>query len=155
MQIRSIEERDFPAVARLLRVLAKQFIVHESTPEGASTFLRENDETGLRGFAANGCMYYVAESGGAIAGFIAVREHKHLFHLFVATEWQRQGVARKLWEVARRAAREGGNDGVFTVNSSNYALPVYEAMGFERSAPMQCQRGLCFNPMQLVDAGQV
>lgn len=151
MHIRRIEERDLPAVARLFRVLAQRFIVHESTPEGASTFLRENDEAGLRAFVEKGYAYHVAEIAGEIAGFIAIRDQQHLFHMFVAEHWQRQGVGRKLWEVARRAARKAGNDGTFTVNASNYALPVYEALGFVRTAPMQCVKGLYFNPMRLVD----
>jgi hypothetical protein len=43
MWIRSIEEADLPAVARLLNVLSREFIVHESTPEGAATFPESED----------------------------------------------------------------------------------------------------------------
>lgn len=152
MQIRPLEEADIPAVARLLRSLAAEFIVHESPCEGAATFLRENDEQGLRGFVARGYAYHVAEDGGTIAGFIAVRERRHVFHLFVDKRWQRQGVARRLWDVARRVARDSGGNGGFTVNSSNFAVPAYEAMGFVRSAPMQCKDGLYFNPMEFAPA---
>jgi hypothetical protein len=38
IRIRSIEEADLPSVARLLNVLSREFIVRESTPEGAATF---------------------------------------------------------------------------------------------------------------------
>jgi GNAT superfamily N-acetyltransferase len=149
MLIRPIEERDIAAVARLLDVLAREFIVHESTPEGASTFLRENDEAGIRGYIAMGHVYHVADCDGEIAGFIAIRERKHLFHMFVGARWQRRGLSRKLWEVARAAAIDVGASGQFTVNASNFAVPVYEAMGFVRTAPMQCVKGLFFNPMEL------
>lgn len=149
MLIRAIEERDIPVVARLLNVLAREFIVHESTPEGRSTFLRENDAEGIRRYIGMGHVYQVAESDGEIAGFIAVRERKHLFHMFVGVKWQRQGLGRKLWEVARDAAIEAGGSGSFTVNASNFAVPVYESMGFVRTAPMQCMKGLYFNPMEL------
>jgi GNAT superfamily N-acetyltransferase len=149
MLIRPIDDRDVPAVARLFRALASEFIVHESTPEGACTFLRENDEQGLRGFIARGHVYHVAEIDGEIVGFIAVRERRHLFHMFVAKRLHGQGIARRLWDVARRAAVEDGHDGVFTVNSSNFALPVYEALGFVRTAPTQYTNGLYYNPMQL------
>ena len=150
MQIMPIGDADIPAVARLLKELAKQFIVHESTPEGAATFLRENDETGLRGFIASGHVYHVAIVDGELAGFIAVRERKHLFHMFVGAKWQRRGIAGQLWAVARRSAMDAGGEGDFTVNSSNFAVPVYEAMGFVRTAPMQCVKGLYFNPMALL-----
>lgn len=149
MRIRSIEEADVPALARLLRELAEEFIVHESPPEGRVSFLRENDEDGLRGYLARGFVYHVAEIDGEIAGFVAVRERSHLFQLFVGKRWQRRGVARALWEVARRVACEGGHPGVRTVNASNHAVPVYEALGFVRSAPMQFNKGVYFNPMEL------
>lgn len=149
MLIRPIEDKDVPAVARLLKVLARQFIVHESTPEGAATFLRENDEEAIRRYIAIGHVYHVAESEGDIAGFVAVRGCNHLFHMFVGVQWQRQGVGRMLWEVARAAAIDCGGTGGFTVNASNFAVPVYEAMGFVRTAPMQSLKGLFFNPMEL------
>jgi GNAT superfamily N-acetyltransferase len=148
MLIRPIEENDIPEVARLLNVLSREFIVHESTPEGASTFLRENDEEGIRRYIEMGHVYHVAEIDGEIAGFIAIRERKHLFHMFVAVKWQRQRVGRKLWEVARETAILSGGSGAFTVNASNFAVPMYEAMGFVRTAPMQCVKGLFFNPME-------
>jgi GNAT superfamily N-acetyltransferase len=154
MLIRPIEPDDIPAVARLFRELALEFIVHESPPEGAATFLRENDEQALRAYLARGHVYHVAVAGGELAGFIAVRELTHLFHLFVATRWQRQGIARLLWETARNSALAAGNPGWFTVNSSNFALPVYAAWGFVRTAPTQSNKGLYYNPMrlELVDA---
>jgi GNAT superfamily N-acetyltransferase len=149
MLIRALEQDDIPAAARLLRALALEFIVNEATHEEASTFLRENDEEGLRGFVERGYVYHVAVIDGELAGFVAVRERSHLYHLFVGRRWQRQGVARRLWDVARNAALAGGNPGIFTVNSSNNAVPVYESFGFVRTAPMQCLRGIQFNPMQL------
>ncbi len=51
--------------------------------------------------------------------------------------------------MGRRARRGAGNPGLFTVNASNYAVGVYEALGFARTAPIQCKNGIYFNPMQL------
>lgn len=149
MQIRPLANTDIAAVAALLRTLALEYIVHESPREGASTFLAENDEIGVRGFVARGHVYHVAVDGDELAGFIALRDNSHLFHLFVGKRWHGQGLARRLWEVARDAAIARGGDGVFTVNSSNHAVPVYEAFGFVRVGPTQCAKGLYYNPMRL------
>ncbi len=149
MLIRSMEQADVPAAARLLSALAEEFIVQESPPEGRVTFLRENDEEGLRGYLASGFVYHVALVDGEIAGFIAVRDRTHLFQLFVDKRWHGRGVARALWEVARRVACADGHPGVRTVNASNYAVPVYEAFGFVRTGPTQFRKGVYFNPMEL------
>jgi GNAT superfamily N-acetyltransferase len=144
-----MEPADIPAAAQLLRALAREFIVHESSPEDACTFLRENDADGIRGYIALGHVYHVAVEGDELAGFVAVRERSHLFHLFVARQWQRRGVARRLWDVAREAALAAGNPGAFTVNSSLVGRPVYESFGFVPTDPIQCKRGLRFLPMRL------
>ncbi|MGH8855486.1 MAG: GNAT family N-acetyltransferase [Telluria sp.] len=149
MLIRPLTAADIPSVAALLRALAREYIVHESPPEGASTFLAENDEMGVRGFLARGHVYHVAEIEGALAGFVAVCDRSHLFHLFVGKGWHRRGVARALWETAREAALAAGGDGSFTVNASNFAVPVYEAFGFVRVGPTQFAKGLYYNPMRL------
>ena len=152
MLIRPPLDADLPAMARLLRASALEFIVHESPPEGASTFLRENDEAGLRAYLHAGHVYHLALLDDALAGFIAIRDNGHVFHLFVDRARQRRGIARRLWEVGRAAAVRRGGDGSFTVNASNYAVPVYAAWGFERTAPTQCVKGLYFNPMRYTPA---
>ncbi len=148
MLIRPFIASDLAACACLLRASASEFIVHASPPEGACTFLRENDEEGLRGYLAAGHVYHVAVDGAALAGFIAIRGNSHVFHLFVDKRWHRQGLARRLWEAARGAAVARGGNGAFTVNSSHYAVPVYASFGFERSGPTRCVKGLSFNPMR-------
>ena len=150
MFIRPCEDRDLPAMARLFRASALEYIVHDSPREGACSFLRENDEEGLRGFVRSGHFYHVAFEAGELAGFIAIRNNDHLYHLFVDRRWHRQGLARRLWDVARAAALARGGAGSFTVNASSFAVPVYEAFGFERTGPLQCVKGLKVNPMRFI-----
>jgi GNAT superfamily N-acetyltransferase len=153
MLIRPMEGTDIPAAARLLHELASEFIVDEFPVEGACTFLRENDEDGIRGYIARGHIYHVAYVGDELAGFVAVRDGSHLFHMFVDKRWHRQGVARRLWDVAREAALAAGNPGVFTVNSSLFAQPLYHALGFVPTGPVQHKKGVTFQPMELRLAG--
>lgn len=148
MTIRPITDDDIPAVAALMRSLSNEFIVHDCSPVAAASFVRENDEHAIRAFVRAGMAYHVAEKEQGIAGFIAIRDNKHVFHMFVAKAHHRQGIAKALWAVARQAAIEKGNPGQFTVNASNYALSAYEAMGFVRTAPVQCKNGITYNPMQ-------
>ena len=102
MMIRPLVPADIPAVAGLLHELAREYIVHESPPEGAATFLAENGEMGVRGFLARGHVYHVAVAEGELAGFVAVRDRSHLFHLFVGKRWQRRGLARALGRLRTR-----------------------------------------------------
>jgi ribosomal protein S18 acetylase RimI-like enzyme len=139
--IRPAQDDDYPVIAALLKTLALAFITPGMAPEAASTFLRENDADALRVYRTRGHVVSVAEIGGRIAGFIAIRPPSHLFHLFVAQDFHRCGVGRRLWDSAR------GDASSFTVNSSPFAVPVYESLGFTCSAPLACVRGVSFQPM--------
>lgn len=149
LEIRRFEDGDIAPAVAMLRVLAQRYIVHESTPEEAAAFLEANNAQAMRGFLAGPYVYHAAIIGGALAGFVAVREHKHLYHLFVASVWHGRGIARALCDVARRHALAAGGDGSLTVNASSFAVPVYESMGFVRTAPLQSVKGLQVNPMRL------
>lgn len=153
MHIRPLEPRDIPAVAALFRILALEFIVHDAAQETAAMFLAANDAKAIGGYVESGFVYHVAIVDDALAGFIGVRERKHLYHMFVARQAQGRGIARAMWDVARRCAIDAGGDGVFTVNASDHAVGVYQAMGFARSAPRQSVKGLDVNPMRLAPSG--
>jgi GNAT superfamily N-acetyltransferase len=154
--IRPFVDADLAPAAALLRRAALDFILHESTLEGARDFLARHGEDGLRANIAAGFVYHAALADGELAGFIGLRERSHVFHLFVDERWQRRGIARRLWETARDVALESAQEsasgarhpGVFTVNASNHALPFYESLGFVRTAPMQVAAVL-YNPMKL------
>jgi len=148
MQIRSLLPDDIPAAAALLQRAAGEFILHESTPEDGARFLAEQSEEGIRGYVAKGFVYHVAEMDGALAGFIAIRERSHVFHLFVDKRFHRRGIARRLWETAKQAALGPGHPGAFTVNASTHALPFYASLGFVPTAPMQVST-VRYTPMRL------
>ena len=92
--------------------------------------------------------YLLACSDSQLAGFIAIRDGSHLFHLFVARTHQRQGIARRLWNQALRKLCVPGGDGCFTVNSSLSAIPVYQAFGFVSAGSVQSAHGISFLPMR-------
>lgn len=93
--------------------------------------------------------YIIAEHGGAMLGFIALRDVSHVFHLFVALDYQRKGVARRLWHEAKALALKTSTPRQFTVNSSLRAVATYRAFGFEATGQVVSLHGISFMPMQL------
>jgi GNAT superfamily N-acetyltransferase len=154
MLIRPFEPADISAAADVLRRAAETFILHECMPEDAASFLAEHDAAALRRNLDAGFVYHAAVVDGVLAGFIGVRGGTHLYHLFVDAAYQRRGIARALWEVALAQALQPGHPGIFTVNASNVAVPLYASLGFERTAPMVPDK-VPYNPMRLVVAGSV
>ena len=100
----------------------------------------------IRSFINSGFRYFVAEIGGTMAGVVATRDDQHLYHLFVDNQFQRQGLAGKLWRVAHAACVAARGN----CASSRSTLPAtrwrcYERFGFVRHGEtQQCwRRRLC------------
>lgn len=139
---------DIAAVSALLQALAAEFILHETPAPLAASFLESNSPAGIAANVDRGDIYHVADDGGTIAGFIGVREGRHVFHLFVGRRWQGQGLARRLWDTGREAAMDAGSCPPFTVNASNHALDAYRRLGFAPTATLQVKNGIPHTPMQ-------
>jgi GNAT superfamily N-acetyltransferase len=104
----------------------------------------------LRGLiSAPNFAYFKGLLDGELAGVVAVRDHSHLYHLFVDAKFQGRGVARALWLHARAGAEAAGNPGDFTVNSTPVAVPVYEQLGFRAVGPRVEMKGIAYVPMRL------
>lgn len=155
MHIRPATPADAAAISTLILRLAPSFTLRPDG-EGAEAFLATLAPEVIAGYLASpDYAYRVAEEDGALAGVVAVRENRHLFHLFVAPPFQNRGLARRLWERAMDAALRAGNPGEFTVNSSLYAVPVYEKFGFRPTGPCVEQHGVAWLPMKLVPSQQM
>jgi len=118
--------------------------------EGAEQFMASiQPEVIAANLKAENYRYQLAHAGETLAGVVAVRDNTHLFNLYVAKEFQAQGLGRMLWHAAREDALVRGNPGRFTVNSSTYAEQVYLRWGFMPTAPAQEMHGLRYIPMRL------
>ena len=85
-----------------------------------------------------------------IVGIVGIKDNKHLYQLFVDEDYQRQGIARKLWQFAMQKCLDSGNSGEFTVNSLLYAKAIYEKLGFvAQSGPVE-RKGVVEIPMKMI-----
>lgn len=123
MQIRRADEDDAEAISALIQGLTHCFTL---SPDGV----------GAEAFV-----------DGRLAGVVAIRDRSHLYHLFVAAEFQKRGLARTLWNHAKQAALLAGSARIFTVNSTPHAEPVYERFGFQATGPRVEANGIAFIPM--------
>lgn len=149
ISIRPAHIEDAVRIAELVAAVASRFILPDFSPEGCRRVLEEHAPDSIARRMAEGFRFHVAESHGELVGVVGVGRNSHLFDLFVAEAHQRRGLGRRLWEVAQAQCLELGNPGEFTVNSSKYAVPVYQRFGFVATGPLQVKQGVQFVPMKL------
>jgi GNAT superfamily N-acetyltransferase len=147
VQIRRANEDDADAISALIQSVTHYFTL---SPDGvgAEAFLESVRPRAVASHikAAN-FIYFAGFVDGRLAGVVAIRDLSHLYHLFVAAEFQRRGIARTLWNHAKQAALLAGSGRIFTVNSTPYAVPVYERFGFRATGPRVEANGIAFIPM--------
>jgi GNAT superfamily N-acetyltransferase len=148
MEFRAGSPADAEAIAGLIASFQSE-LTNDPSGAGAEEYLASVSLQAEREYLASGrYRYLLAYSGSQLAGFIAIRDGSHLFHLFVGRAHQRQGIARLLWERVLHELCVSGSEGVFTVNSSLSAVPVYQAFGFAPAGSVQSMHGISFVPMR-------
>ena len=149
MKIRTATESDASAISTLIASVMPHLTIHPDG-EGAEQFIATMSPSGIASTIASPNMRYLAcDIDNQLAAVVAMRDNAHLYHMFVSPAFQRRGIATHLWQVIRDEALANGNPGRFTVNSSIYALPLYEAIGFRATADRMEVNGIAFVPMEL------
>lgn len=154
LRIRAATPEDSESISKLICDLVEKFIAGDFSSQGRDFLLSSMTENAISQKMQSGYRYHVAEVNGMLLGVVAVRDNTHLYHLFVAEQSQRKGIARKLWQFAMKECLSKGNTGEFTVNSSAYALGVYKKLGFVAQAGPKEKNGVVFYPMKLVIQSQ-
>lgn len=149
MAIRRATAGDAQAVSALIKGVAHYFTL-DPQGRGAQAFLSSIEPPAVEGYiTAPNFSYLVGFVGQRLAGVVAVRDNAHLYHLFVARAFQGRGLSRDLWQHAKEAAIAAGNRTGFTVNSTPWAVPVYQRFGFKTTGPKVETKGVAFVPMRL------
>lgn len=149
IHIRPAATVDAARISELVSQLAEEFIAHEFSAEGRANLLGSMTPAAIERLLESGYRYFVAEAGNTLAGVVATRDDRHLYHLFVANEFQRQGLARRLWEAAQHSCVASAGTTEFTVNASRYAVAAYERLGFVVVGEQQATNGVISVPMKL------
>lgn len=149
MDIRTATTFDADAISALIGSVMHHLTLHPDG-HGAEQFIATMTPAAIADTIGKPNMRYLAGvEDGQLAGVVALRDNRHLFHLFVDPAFQRRGYATRLWEVIRAEAIKRGNPGAFTVNSSMYALPLYQSLGFRAAGERTEMHGIAFVPMAL------
>lgn len=149
MPIRQAVPEDSSAISTLIVSLAHHFLL-QADGVGAEGFLATLRPESIEGkIVSSEVDYYTYVAGGQLMGVVGVRDRTHLFHLFVDQEFQGQGIARALWSHVSEVYGWTSAKVAVTVNSTPFALPFYEHVGFQASGPRVEKNGVAFIPMRL------
>jgi len=137
------EEFETQAISELV---GRSFLAHGSagwTDAAIQTFLQESSPGSLAGKLLSASVALVVHSSSGPVGFALMPRPSSLSMLFVEPNYQRRGVGRALWLACLSSARAAASDlGAISLNSTAFAVPFYESVGFVAQGP-EFEHGGC------------
>ena len=149
MQICRLTKRNIKTGLELVEEVFDEFLEPIYTKMGVETFRYFIREENIISMMEKGEMiFYGAYVENELVGVIALRSPQHLSLLFVKQEYQRQGVAKKLFRMVRSLyVGKKLEKPYLTVNASPYAVEVYKRLGFAPIGKEEEKDGIRFTPM--------
>lgn len=137
--IRQLTSREIPEAVSLIWEVFLQFEAPEYSQEGIDNFRASLDDKER----TKAMKWYGAFDNGKLIGVLTMREPQHISGFFVRSDYQGKGFGRMLFE----AMKTDYEKQEFTVNSSPYAVKIYEHLGFVATDTEQTVTGIRFTPM--------
>lgn len=148
MKLRDAKTDDLKPITELIIKCSEKFILPKFNDEGRKNYLQSHSLEMMRE-RLDQFKYQVLEKNGEIIGVVGMRRPSHLFHLHIAPEFHGHGLGRDLWKAAKDRAVQLDKFEKFTVNSSVFAVPFYEKLGFVASTP-ETRDGVEYVPMTMM-----
>lgn len=135
-------------VCNLVARSFNEFIAPEFSEEGIEEFFKYSNPREFNKRSESGYFSMVAESQDKLAGMIEIKGNNHISMLYVDKSYHRKGIAKGL--IGNALEEINANNKIFddiTVNSSRYAVPFYEKLGFIQFEEENSINGIIHIPM--------
>jgi GNAT superfamily N-acetyltransferase len=141
INFRHMESGDENGVLQLILEVFDQFVAPGYSMEGIQEFGKYIDPDKFRLRLSKGHFCILAENNGRPMGVIEVRGNSRVSLLFVKKNMMGKGTAKGLIDRAIHMCRQRDPDvHRLEVNSSPYAVPVYERSRFHAVGPRQIKK---------------
>ena len=150
IRIRNLDESEINKAYKLVYLVFNEFVAPLYSEDGIEEFSKFIDPPQLKERLRTDSFMLVAEIESEFIGVIGIRDWRHIFLLFVKSDYQRRGIASLLLnEALKRCKSNNHNLEKLTVNSSPNAVTAYERMGFKATCEEQLTKVICYVPMVL------
>lgn len=142
---------DETVICRLIRRVYDEFVAVDYSDEGNRFFYNWIDPSLISERQCNNRNILVAWHGHDMVGIIEIRNNNTISLLFVDKDFQRKGIARRLFRDAlKECLHRDPALTTFFVHASPFSLPAYRSLGFVETGGMLEENGIRYYPMKLI-----
>jgi len=148
--IKEVGKKDMKQALDLVNKVFSEFVAVDYSEQGNKTFedyLKTKYDETLSDIETGHKKLWAYYQNDEIIGVIATRDISHIALMFVDKRHHRQGIARQLFNTVLAEIKDNTNITKMTVNSSPYAVKVYERLGFVKTDEQQEKDGIIYIPM--------
>ena len=133
------KRQELASAVQLVHETFFRFVSPLYSAQGNETFMRFNRYENILSQYDHGILHFWGcFDGEKLVGVICIREWGHICMLFVDGDYHHRGIARRLFETAKKAClQENAALSAITVNASPYAVGAYKRLGF---VAMDCEQ---------------
>jgi hypothetical protein len=145
---REIQKGEEEKACLLVMSCFDEFVAPGYSKEGIIEFSKYVNPAAMQQRLANNHFIILALDGDILAGVIEVRESNHISLFFIRKDYQNKGSGKMLHKLAiDKCLLFRPDTTVVEVNSSPYAVPIYQKLGFVKTNDEQIVNGIKFTPM--------
>lgn len=145
---RRMKPGDEVPVYELIRCVFGEFVGNGYSQEGIDEFFRSVSCESLARRPMENHFILVATHGDKIVGMIDIRDYERVSLFFVDGDYHGKGIGGTLLNRALANCRTNAPDvSHVDVDSSPFAVSIYEKLGFLRTGTLQTHNGIQFVPM--------
>lgn len=147
--LRYMEIGEEGKVSALIKNVFAEYIAPDYPIEGQIEFSKYIVPEAIQERLKKQHFIMVAEYDRNIIGTIEVRDYYHVSLFFVDSQFMGKGIGKELYRKSLEICKQMKPDITkIEVNSSPYAVPIYEKLGFRVIGESQTKNGIIFIPME-------
>lgn len=138
------------AIYQLIKKVYDEYVSIDYSDEGNSFFYDWIQPSRIVERQQHQVNLLVAFADSKLVGMIEVRDNKNISLLFVDKEYQRLGIAKRLFNESLKTCIERDSTlDAFYVHASPFSIPVYKKLGFVETNSLQENHGIKYLPMRM------
>ena len=148
--IKELGKAEVKQALDLVNQVFSEFVAVDYSERGSKTFndyLKVKYEEVINDVQAGHKRIWGYYQNDEIIGVIATRDISHIALMFVDKKHHRQGIAKQLYDTVLSIMKQSADITQVTVNSSPYAVTIYERLGFVKTDVQQEKDGIIYVPM--------
>jgi len=150
IRIRKYREKDLHQTASLVSETFRNFNFKDNPPNNSQDYAAYYDPSinleDIRKRFQDTSLFFIAEKNRQIVGMLRAIENR-IVNLFVHENFHKQGIGKRLIHRYERECKKRGYQKI-VLRSQIYAVPFYQACGYNKTTGIRNKYGLIIQPMK-------